>query len=107
MADQSLPPRPSYVVLTLARQSARNAVKEQLRAQGLRPQSIRTREINCAADSYLKEHARELLEEAWRKVQGCPDLMKFYTKEMKDRQRKTVHTPKQSMTTCPARSEIS
>ena len=58
-STQSLPPQPSYVLITLARQSARNAVKEQLRAQGLRPQYMRVSEINRTADSYLKEHARE------------------------------------------------
>ena len=82
-------------------------MKEQLRAQGLRPQFMRTSEINRAADIYLKDHARELLEEAWRKCQGCPDLMKLYEKEQRDRQRKTVHTPSQSVTTSATRSEIS
>ena len=45
MATQSLPPRPSYVLITLARQSARNAVKEQLRPQALKPQYMRVGEI--------------------------------------------------------------
>ena len=40
-ADRSLPPRPSYVVVTLARREARLEVKEQLRAQGLKPQLMR------------------------------------------------------------------
>ena len=43
-AIQSLPKYPSYVLLTLARQSARNAVKRQLRAQGLKPQYMRVSE---------------------------------------------------------------
>ena len=60
MATQSLPPRPSYVLITLARQSARNAVKEQLRPQALKPQYMRVGEINRAADLYLKANARAL-----------------------------------------------
>ena len=74
-ATQSLPKYPSYVLITLARQSERNAVKQQLRDQGLRPQYMRASEINRAADLYFKQHARELLEVAWKKCQGCPDLM--------------------------------
>ena len=64
MATSTLPPRPSYVLITLARQSARNAIKERLR-QGLKPQYMAVREINATADIYLEEHARELLAEAW------------------------------------------
>src|SRR5262245_59072972 len=90
-ADQSLPRHPSYVLITLAQREVRLAVKEQLRAQGLKPQYMRVREINRAAELYLQEHARDLLEVAWRKCQGCPDLMHLYEKEMKDRQRKTVN----------------
>jgi hypothetical protein len=70
-ADHSLPRHPSHVLLTLARQSARNTVKKHLRDQGLKPQYMRASEINRAADLYLKANARELLEEAWRKCQGC------------------------------------
>src|SRR5262249_31531163 len=77
-ATQSLPPHLSYVLITLARQSARNAVKQQLRDQGLKPQYMRASEINRAADLYPKEQARALLEEAWKKCKACPDLMNFY-----------------------------
>jgi hypothetical protein len=101
MATQSLPPQPSYVLITLARQCARNAVKLQLRDEGLKPQYMRTSEINRAADIYLKEHARDLLEEAWSQVQGCPDLMKLYEKEQRDRQRRTVNILDRSVITCP------
>jgi len=106
-AIQSLPKYPSYVLLTLARQSARNAVKRQLRAQGLKPQYMIVSEINRTADLYLKANWRELLELVWKKVQRSPDLMKFYEKEQRDRQRKTVNTLSQSVTTPATRSEIS
>jgi hypothetical protein len=87
MATSTLPPRPSYVLITLARQSARNAIKERLRAQGLKPQYMAVREINATADIYLEEHARELLAEAWIKCQSCADLKKFYEKEQREQQR--------------------
>jgi hypothetical protein len=46
-ATQTIPR--SFVVITIATQIARNAVKEQLRAQGTKPQFMRVREINAAA----------------------------------------------------------
>jgi hypothetical protein len=88
MATSTLPPLPSRVLLSPARYEAREAVKEQLRDQGLKPQYLRVGEINATADLYVEANAQELLEEAWRKCQGCPDLMKFYEKEQRDRQRK-------------------
>jgi DNA invertase Pin-like site-specific DNA recombinase len=86
-ATSNLPPFPSYVLITLAQREARLAVKEQLRARGLKPQYMRVSEINRAADIYLKANARELLEEAWRKCQGSADLMRFYEKEQRERKR--------------------
>src|SRR5262249_44185779 len=90
-ATYSLPPRPSSVLITLAQREARLAVKEQLRHQGLKPQYMRVSEINRAADIYLKDHTKELLELAWKKVQRSPDLMKSYAKE-KDRQRRAQNS---------------
>ena len=86
-ATESLPKISIIRHHDMARREARLAVKEQLRAQRLKPQLMRVSEINRCAEIYFEEHARELLEVAWRKVQRSPDLMKFYTKEMKDRQR--------------------
>jgi hypothetical protein len=106
-ATQTPPRQPSYVLIILAQREARLAVKEQLRAQDSKPQYMRVSEINRAADIYLKANARELLEEAWRKCQGCPDLMKFYEREQRDRQRRTVNILNRSMTTSATRSEIS
>jgi hypothetical protein len=53
-ALQSLPKYPSFVIITLARQCARKAVKEHLRAQGLKPQYMRVSEINRIAETYLE-----------------------------------------------------
>jgi hypothetical protein len=107
MATQTLPPRPSYVLLTLAQREARLAVKEQLRARGIKVQHMRASEISATAKLYFEANARALFEEAWRKCQRCPDLMRFYEKEQKDRQRKTVHILSQTVITCPASGEVS
>jgi hypothetical protein len=93
-------------LLTLARAAAKQAVKQQLHSRGIK-RRVHAREINAAAQLYLKANARELVEEAWEKVQGSADLMRFYEKEQKDRERKTVHILSQSVITCPARSEVS
>jgi hypothetical protein len=87
MATQTLPPHPSYVLLTLAQREARLAVKEQLRACGIKVQHMRASEISATAKLYFEANARTLLEEAWRKCQRCPDLMRFHEKAEKDRAR--------------------
>jgi hypothetical protein len=81
MATPTLPQHPSFVIITLARREARLAVKEQLKAQGPKPQYMHASEINRAAEIYLEANARALLEVAWSKVQRSSDLMKFYEKE--------------------------
>ena len=48
-ATSSLPPQPSHVLITLARLAAKEAIKQQLRDRGLKPQYIRIAEINRAA----------------------------------------------------------
>ena len=43
-------------VMTLARWHARQAVKRQLYAQGIKLQSVESREITLAANRYVEEH---------------------------------------------------
>ena len=50
-ATQTLPSQPSRVLICLARLAAKEAIKQQLRDQGLKPQYIRIAEINRAAGS--------------------------------------------------------
>jgi hypothetical protein len=61
--------------------------------------SLRVSEIARAAALYFEEHAQALMEVAWRKVQS-PDLMRFYTKEQKDRLRKTLRIEQNSQHLC-------
>jgi hypothetical protein len=49
--------------MVLARLAARNAVKEQLRADGVRVSLVRPCEINIKATAYLASHP-ELMDEA-------------------------------------------
>jgi hypothetical protein len=84
-AINTLPRYPSHVIITLARQAAKSAVKQQLRAQGLKPQMMRASGINATANLYFVANWRALLEEAWRKCQRRPDLMRFHEKAEKDR----------------------
>jgi hypothetical protein len=106
-ADHILPPQPSRVLITLAQRQARLAVKEQLRAQGIKVQYMRASEISRTADLYLKANWQALLEVASKKWQGCPELMRFYEKEQRDRQRRTVNILKKTVTTPATRSEVS
>ncbi len=50
--------------MTEAHRLARNAVKEQWRAQGLRPQAIETGELTKAARAYFDQHRDELVSRA-------------------------------------------
>ena len=97
MATQTLPPRPSYVLLTLAQREARLAVKEQLRARGIKVQHMRASEISATAKLYFVAHSRALLEEAWRKCQRCPDLMRFHEKALKDRAKRIAQNSEHSL----------
>jgi len=55
-AARILPPQPSAVIVTLARQAVIKAVKEQLRRQGLKPAYMTKRDIVRLAKDYLVEH---------------------------------------------------
>ena len=55
-AIQNISPQPSVVIVTLAKQAAITAVKEQLRQQGLKPAYMAKREIVALAEEYLFEH---------------------------------------------------
>jgi len=60
--------------MTLARYYAKQAVKQELRLQGLRPQHIAARLINEAALAYLDQHREELITKA------CATLTTFEQK---------------------------
>jgi hypothetical protein len=51
-------------VMTLARWLAKNAVKQELRAMGRRPENAEPSEIGAAANAYFAQHRDELIAEA-------------------------------------------
>ena len=60
-------------LLVLSRLSARNAVKEQIRARGIRLSQFALSDITSTADDYPKEHP-ELIERAPESVRNDPKL---------------------------------
>ena len=69
MANDTFQPISASAVHVLARLAARKAVKEQLRADGVRPTLVKPAEISAKAQSYLSQHPelyREALERARR-----------------------------------------
>ena len=58
--------RVRFMVISLAKREAREAIKRKLRAEGTRPHSLTLSEINRLANEYLKAHAAELLAQAER-----------------------------------------
>jgi hypothetical protein len=65
---KSLFPIGTPVVKVLARQAARNAVKRQLQAQGVRVSHVRHADILAQASAYLDQHP-ELWEQALERAQ--------------------------------------
>jgi hypothetical protein len=86
-AIQNIPPQPSAVIVTLARQAAITAVKEQLRHQGLKLAFMARREIVALAEEYLIEHRDALVAQTWERVCSAPELRELYDREQRRRQR--------------------
>ena len=69
--DQATPTLPHITIW--ARQLAKREVKEQWRAQGLKPQYIEPCELARAAKAYLDSHP-ELIEQARAALARCANL---------------------------------
>jgi hypothetical protein len=61
----------------MARYLARNAVKRQMQAAGLKIHCVEMRKITAAANAYVQEHREELIEEAAAKIATWPGLRKL------------------------------
>jgi hypothetical protein len=77
-------PRPSAVINTLAKQSALNAIKARLRAQGIGPNHFTLRELSAQARDYLDQHCAELFAETWERVKRSPELRELYDKDQRN-----------------------
>ena len=80
----------SLVIMTLARQAARKAVKRQFQAQGLKVSHIAAREITAAANDYLRDHP-ELIADA-RETVDCWLAEGFFGKRAQRAWRATLNT---------------
>jgi hypothetical protein len=77
MATPSLSPklaleiarRQRHAIVTRAIQLAKNAVKHQLQARGIKLASVSARDITLMAEDYLNQHRHELIVEAMTTVQ--------------------------------------
>jgi hypothetical protein len=85
-AIQNILPQPSAVILTLARQAAIKAVKEQLRREGFKSAYMAKREIVTLAAEYLAQHQDVLFAEAWERVCSAPELRELFDREQRKRQ---------------------
>jgi hypothetical protein len=76
---------PSAVIATLARQSAIKAIKERLRAQGVKLSHVSARDIGFWADAYIEANRQVLVEQAIEIVNKSPTFRKFYEREQRER----------------------
>jgi hypothetical protein len=82
-------PRPITTIIGIARLAAIKAIKQQYRAQGLRPVHIKHAVIVAAANAYLDRHWDELLDEAADRIASWPPLRQLAEQEAR-RRRRTV-----------------
>jgi hypothetical protein len=76
------PPDPNrfrHAVLALCRLRARQRVKDQLRAKGLKPQHYSARQIADLADEYVAGHLEELVTRATADVASWPEFANLTT----------------------------
>jgi hypothetical protein len=86
-ANSILAPAPSRVIAVFARQAAINAVKRQIQDQGRKVSQFKKREIDLLAEEYIVAHRAELLARTWEIVRTDRELLRFYEKEQRERQR--------------------
>jgi hypothetical protein len=76
---------PSAVISTLARQSAIKAIKERLRAQGVKLSHVSARDICLCADAYFETNRQALIEQAIEIINKSPTFRKYYEREQRER----------------------
>ena len=85
----------SAVLCTLARQKAVKAVKERLRAQGLKLAQFSAGDIYILADAYFEVHRQRLIEAAIETVSNSQELRKLYAREQRQRARALIRRSSQ------------
>jgi hypothetical protein len=75
------------LISVLARSSARRAVEERMRSEGIRVSHTPLRIIMEEANAYLREHP-ELIEQTIERVRNVPQFRTLAEREARDRARK-------------------
>jgi hypothetical protein len=82
-ATYSLPRYPSVVIGSLIRSAAREAVKHNIRAEGLKVQHFSVREISVMAEAFAEKHREALVAGALRLIERSPELQRMLAKEQR------------------------
>jgi hypothetical protein len=84
MAPISLPTYPSNVIAALMRNAAREAVKYNIRAEGLRVTNFLPKDITRMAEVFIDNHRDKLLAGALRAIERSPELQRLLEKEQRE-----------------------
>jgi hypothetical protein len=71
-----------HAVIVLARQSARKAIKAQLRAEGLKLSQFSAKDISIRADAYFDVHRERLIAEAEHVIATSPYFARWRCAEL-------------------------
>jgi hypothetical protein len=80
----SLPTYPSNVIAALMRNAAREAVKYNIRAEGLRVTDFLPKDITRMAEVLIGNNRDELLAGALRAIERSPELQRLLEKEQRE-----------------------
>ena len=80
----SLPTYPSLVISVLMRNAAREAVKHNTRAEGLKVRDFPSRDIARMAETFIGNHRDKLLAGALRAIERSPELQRMLEKEQRE-----------------------
>jgi hypothetical protein len=78
MAPISLPTYPSNVIAALMRNAAREAVKYNIRAEGLKVRDFLPKDITRMAEAFIDNHRDKLLAGALRAIERSPELQRCW-----------------------------
>jgi hypothetical protein len=83
-----------HAVIVLARQSAKKAIKAQIRAEGLKLSQFSAKDISIRADAWFDEHRDELLAEAEHAIATWPGFKRWrLPEEVVVRSTEIEHSP--------------
>ena len=84
MATVTLPTYPSNVIAALMRSAAREAVKYNIRAEGLKVRDFPAKDITRMAEAFVGNHRDKLLAGALRAIERSPELQRLLEKEQRE-----------------------